>query len=234
MPQKKHSAYTIVSVGGSLVIPPEGIDTNFLVTFKNLILRRVEDGQKFVLIIGGGSTARRYQEAARAAGVTTADQLDMVGIAATALNAQLVCRLFGDAAYPDVVANPTKKIRTKKSVIIAAGWKPGCSTDMDAVLFAKQFGAKSLVNLSNIAQVYDKDPNVFSDAKPLESIDWATYRRDIAGDGWEPGKSAPFDPVASALAEKLKLTVAILKGTDAVQTENAIVGRPFFGTVIHP
>ncbi len=54
----------VVSVGGSLIVP-EGIDTEFLKRFRELILRKAAKGYAFSIIAGGGSTAREYQEAAR-------------------------------------------------------------------------------------------------------------------------------------------------------------------------
>ncbi len=226
--------YKIISVGGSIIIPKEGFDIEFLKNFRNLILKHAENGKRFILIIGGGATCRQYQEAARNVRELTPEELDWIGISTTIMNASFVRMLFGDAAHSEVITNPTKKIRTKKSILIASGWKPGCSTDMDAVLLAKQFKAKEILNLSNIDQVYTSDPKLDSNAKPITEMPWTQFRKEIVGDAWSPGKNAPFDPVASKLAEKLKLTVAILKGTDLKQVENAILGQPFFGTTIHP
>ena len=42
-----------------------------------------------------------------------------------------------------------KKVKTNRPIIVAAGYKPGCSTDYDAVLLAKTYSAKELFNFSN-------------------------------------------------------------------------------------
>jgi uridylate kinase len=89
---------------------------------------------------------------------------------ATRLNAELVRAIFSEHAYERVAVNPTKKVDTDKRIIVGCGWQPGCSSDMDAVLFAKNVKADTLVNLSNIEYVYDKDPNKFKDARKLEII----------------------------------------------------------------
>lgn len=228
------SPIKIISVGGSIIVPKGGFDIEFLKKFRDLILTHAERGMRFLLIIGGGATARSYQETAKSVRKITNEELDWLGIYATIMNAYFVQTLFGEiTGMGNVLTNPTKSIRGKRPIMVAGGWKPGCSTDMDAVLFAKQLKAKELINLSNIPQVYTKDPRVDKDAKAISSIDWKTFRKDIVGDTWEPGKNVPFDPVASKLAEKLKMTVSILKGTDLEQVENAILGRPFFGTTIH-
>src|SRR3989339_354036 len=209
----------IISVGGSIIIPKTGFDINFLKKFRQMILDEVKKGQKFILIIGGGSTARVYQDALKETVKLKDVDLDWMGIGATIINANFVRLMFGEFAYKEVVTNPTKKIKSKQAIIVAAGYKPGCSTDYDAVLFAKTYGAKEMLNLSNIEYVYDKDPKKFPDAKIIENIDWKTFRKEIVGDIWQPGKSAPFDPVASKAAEKLKLKVSILQGTNLLEVQ---------------
>src|SRR3989338_5126425 len=159
----------VVSVGGSLIVPDQ-IDTDFLKRFKTLILEKVQQGLSFAIIAGGGKTARRYQDAAGAVTSLSQADLDWVGIHATRLNAQLLRNIFVDSAHPHVIKNPTIDISADESVIIAAGWKPGCSTDYDAVLVAKNLGATRLVNLSNIDYVYDSDPHKNPSAKPIERI----------------------------------------------------------------
>jgi len=222
----------ILSVGGSIIIPKTGFDVAFLKKFRKMILDEVKKGQKFILIIGGGITARNYQTALRETVIASDTDLDWMGISATIINANFVRLMFGDMAYKEVITNPTKKVKTNKAIIVAAGYKPGCSTDYDAVLFAKTYGAKELFNLSNIEYIYDKDPAHFADAKKLDQIDWSTLRKEIVGTKWEPGKNAPFDPIASREAEKLKLRVGVLKGTDLMEVKKALGGKKFRGTII--
>lgn len=230
----KRQPPTIISVGGSIIIPKKGFDIEFLKAFRELLLKHVAEGMRFILIAGGGATARTYQDAAKQIRTLTSDELDWLGIYATITNTYFLRTIIGDAVSDNIIFNPTKPPRSTKPILIASGWKPGCSTDMDAVILAKQFKAKSIINLSNIDQVYTTDPQTDEHATAIASIDWKRFRKDIVGDRWEPGKNVPFDPVASKLAEKLKLTVVMVKGTDLTQVENAILGRPFFGTTIHP
>jgi len=230
------SNYKILSVGGSIIIPKNGFDINFLKKFRQLILTRVKRGEKFVLVIGGGAVCRFYQDGLKKVVKTGNKELDWLGVYATWFNAEFVRLMFGKHAYPEVIKNPSKKLEIKKlgnwPIIIAGGWKPGFSTDMDAVLLAKNFGSKELVNLSNIEYVYDKDPNKFKDAKKIEKIKWKEFRKNIVGYKWVPGKNVPFDPIASGLAEKLGLKVSILKGTDLKEVSSVLSGKKFKGTII--
>ena len=223
----------IISLGGSLIVPKTGIDIAFLSEFKKIILRRVAEGDRFILICGGGSVARQYQEAAGALGKLSRHSLDWVGIHATRLNAHLVRSMFLDESFPRVVTDPKGGAKFKESIMLAAGWKPGCSTDFDAVLQAVQHGVKEMYNLSNTDYVYDKDPNKFPDAKPYKDMDWKSLRK-IVGNAWDPGLHVPFDPVASKRAEKIGLEVRIVNGKNLKNFEAALMGKTFVGTIIHP
>jgi uridylate kinase len=227
--QKPHER-VVVSVGGSLIVP-DGIDTTFLTNFKNLILEKIEKGFAFSIITGGGKTARRYQEAVTTVTPPSSHDLDWIGIHATRLNAQLLRNIFVGYADSHVIKNPTRDIVSEDPIIIAAGWKPGCSTDYDAVLVAKNLGARRLVNLSNIDYVYDSDPKKNPGAKPIEKISWTEFRK-IIPEKWDPGLSSPFDPIAAKEAESLGLEVAIINGAKLSEFSNYLDGKPFVGTVI--
>lgn len=222
----------ILSVGGSIVIPKTGFDIEFLKKFRTLILNQVKKGDRFILVIGGGSTCRQYQDAAKKVVKMTDEDLDWLGIHTTIFNANFVRFLFKDIAFEKVITDPHKKIPTKKSIILAAGHKPGASTDIDAVFMAKTYGASEIINLSNIEYVYTKDPNKFPDAKKIERIDWVTFRKEVVGDKWTPGFNAPFDPIASKHAQKMGLKVSILQGTNLEEVKKALQGKKFKGTII--
>lgn len=224
-------AYKILSVGGSIIIPKTGFDIPFLKKFRALILSRVKKGERFILVIGGGTTCRNYQNAARQVTKLTDGDLDMIGIASTLFNAEFVKFLFKGYAHPEVLTNPTKKIFTVKPIIVASGWKPGHSTDADAVLAARAYGANEVINLSNVDYIYDRDPRVNPRAKKIRRISWKDFRK-IVGAEWTPGKNAPFDPVAAKKAEQIGLMVKFVKGTDLTEVSKALTGKSFSGTVI--
>ena len=59
MPNSKR---IIISLGGSLLVP-DAIDTAFVQQFKDFIVSYIEKGYTFILVTGGGRTARRYIDA---------------------------------------------------------------------------------------------------------------------------------------------------------------------------
>lgn len=227
-------SFRVLSVGGSIVSPKEGFNIRFLAAFRKLILREVQKGERFILVIGGGAPARQYQEGLRELGERDKTVLDWMGIGATIFNAQFVRLLFGKYAYPHVITKPTEALRTGKPILVAGGNMPGHSTDTDAVLLARTFGVQEIINLSNIDAVYTKDPKKDPTAVPIRRIDWPSFRKSCIPNVWSPGANAPFDPVASRLAEQLNITVTVIKGTNLREVERALQRKGVSGTVIHP
>ncbi len=220
----------VISLGGSLIVPSE-IDVAFLRDFKSLIEEEVKNGKKFVLITGGGKICRKYQDAASSLKEMTNDELDWLGIYSTRLNAEFVRTIFGDLAEENIILDPTLPLSLKRPIVLGGGWKPGWSTDYDAVVLGEQLGAKRVINLSNIDYAYDKDPNKFPDAKKIEKISWKEYEEIIPKE-WNPGLNTPFDPIASKLAEKAGMEVVILNGKNFENLKKCIRGENFIGTHI--
>ena len=114
--------------------------------------------------------------------------------------------------------------------MISAGFEPGSSSDLDAVVLAKNYGAKTVVNMSNIDYVYDRNPKL-PGAKKLAKINWQQMRK-IVGNKWVPGANTPFDPVASKFAQKNNLRVIFLNGRNIKNLAAALSGKKFKGTII--
>lgn len=231
----KHEPPIVLSVGGSLLSTKDGVNTDFLDKLNIFIRKYVKRGKRFFLVIGGGVTAREYRDAGKTVIGTMSDSdLDWIGIHATRLNAHLVRTIFEDIAHPRIIENYDKKLKNwLEPVVIGAGWKPGWSTDYDAVVLAKDYGAHLIVNMSNIEWVYDKDPRYNKDAKPIKKLTWGELEK-IVGTEWSPGINAPFDPIAAQLGRRLGLTVIVTNGEDFKNLENIIDGDSFKGTVITP
>lgn len=225
----------IISIGGSLIVPNGGPNVDFLQKLNAFIREEVALGKKFFLVAGGGKLTRHYQDAVQDVIHNISDEdLDWLGVHSTHLNGHLLRTIFVDIANPRMIQNYEKKLTEwNEPVVVAAGWKPGWSTDYDAVLLARDYGAGLMINLSNIDWVYDKDPKKFPDAKPLKEIKWQDMEQ-FVGNRWSPGLNAPFDPIASQLAEELGLTVIVANGNNFENVKNIIEGREFTGTKISP
>jgi len=224
----------VVSVGGSLIVPEDGIDSQFLQQLNYFIREQLarNKNRQFFLIAGGGRTTRHYQTAARNVlrHQITDDDLDWIGIHATRLNGHLLRTIFRDIAHPVIIDDYSVIRKLVEPVIVGAGWKPGWSTDYDAVLICKDYGVKTIVNLSNINKVYDKDPKIFKEAKPIDRISWDDFRK-IVGNKWVPGMNIPFDPIAALKAQGLGLKVVLI-GRDFENIRKYFDGEEFIGTII--
>ena len=224
---------TVISLGGSIVAP-DGVDETFLKDFRAMIGEFLsgDDKRRFIFVVGGGGPARAWQKAYRAVCTSPLDeQADWIGITATRLNAQLVKAVMGEWCTQDVVIDPTKVEPFMGRVLVAAGWKPGFSSDYDAVLLAERFNADAVINLSNIEKVYTDDPKKNPNAKPIDSISWADFCS-MVGDEWVPGKNVPFDPIASRHAARLGLKVICAAGKDLPNLRRILMEEDFTGTTI--
>ena len=228
----------VLSLGGSIFAPngkQKGIDIDYLHKFEKFIRQQVAKKRRFFIVTGGGYTAREYRDAAaKAAGKQDiADEdLDWLGVHATRLNAHLFRTIFRDIAHPYILKHYDlidKKAITP--VVICAGWKPGWSSDYCAVMAANDYGIKTVINLSNIDYVFDKDPHKYKTAKRIEKMSWNEMIK-IVGKKWEPGLNAPFDPVACRAAKEMKVKVVVCNGRNFKNVEKVLEGKEFKGTII--
>ena len=216
---------SVISVGGSKIIPTKTgvIDNNFLAQLRQLLIQKTEDGHTFVLIAGGGYTSRLYGDAAKKfSGVTGTkipnENIDTVGIQACLTNAAYLREIvFKDIAGIEVCG--------------ADYYEPGSSSDRPAILAAKKYKANTAINLSNISHVYTADPEVDSDAKKIENITWAEFRKIIPAE-FSPNLSSPFDPTAARVAEEANIEVVTL--SDLGELEKYLNDETFEGTRILP
>lgn len=238
----------VLSVGGS-IIAPDKPDAKFLSEFSSMVTTWLTENPdaRLILVAGGGGPARNYQNSYREVAASFTEEqkksssfkdeaetnyaCDWLGIMATRLNAQLLKTCFGPLCQQDVVTDPTQVNDFTGRILVAAGWKPGFSTDNDAVLLAEKFKADTVVNLSNIEKVYTDDPRKNPDAKPLDTISWEDFRK-MVGDEWVPGKNCPFDPIASKKASELKLTVICAGGKNISNIRAILNGADYIGTTI--
>ena len=247
----KKQEWLVIDLGGSIIAPTncDGPDTAFateILLFLHHWLQQ-DELHHLGLVIGGGAPARRYQQAvgalcqqSREFAAVSEPNLDWLGIRATHLNGEylrlLALSLTGEKK--NFVAQPLltqydqlPPVAELGRIVVGGGGKPGFSTDYDSVLLAEHVGTKRLLCLSNIAQIYDADPAKNPAATPLAELDWATYQ-EIVGSEWVPGRSMPFDPVATARAAQIGLKLIFADGRDLDNLARILNGEDFTGTVV--
>lgn len=220
----------VIAMGGSLLIP-ESIDVAFIKELKKMIQHFNNQDYQIILVVGGGKTCRYYQGAAQEFDNVTDNDLDWIGIKTIRLNCELLLRAFSDLDIHNVVIEKWEEVSgVDDPLVIVGAWEPGCSSDTDAIEMAEVINAKRVINFSNTTHVYSADPRTNPEATQYETLTWDEYRALIPAE-WTPGMSAPFDPVASELAQKHEISVAVL-GASIENLENYLEGREFEGTII--
>lgn len=210
----------VISLGGS-IINSGSIDIKLLKDLKALLEK---SRHEFVIVCGGGKVAREYISAGKEFNIPSV-RLDEIGMQATVLNAELVSAALG-VRRAKTVDEAVKEER----ITVTNGLFPGVTTDFDAVVIAGIINADTVINMSNIKGLYDKDPRKHKDAKFLPKL---TYKKliDIAS-GYELGLGANFifDLAASKLASRTGIKLVFLQGLDNLKS--FIEGKEFKGSTV--
>ena len=221
----------VIALGGSSFVREE-IDSSLLLKLKDLIEGSIKEGNKFIIISGGGSTARKYQQALSKISDASDREIDLIGIKGTQINAMLLRGLFGKKANPIILDERFKvKNFSNYPIIIGGGQKPGNSTDFIAVQSALDFNVKRVIILGKPDHVYTSDMAKDKQAKPIKKMTWKEYFR-IIPKKWKPGLHAPVGPMAGILAKTKNLEVIVASGADLNNLKKIIASKPFIGTTI--
>ena len=198
----------------------------------------MNQGKRFVIIIGGGKICRWYQgEAKRIQENVENKDLNWIGAYVTRVNAEVINAFMKPLSHDRAYVDFEQKLELSKPVLVVGAWKPEKSTNMDAVLMAQKFGSDVIINLSDIDHIYNKDPKKFPDAKPLSIITWNEYEKIIADRiglirEHKAGDNLPFDVIATEIAKTSKLKVIFINGEDLENFEAVLDGKDFVGTTI--
>jgi uridylate kinase len=215
----------VVSIGGSVLAPD--LDTKRVDGHARAIESLVEAGWDVGVVVGGGSVARDYIDAARRLGANEI-QLDQIGIEVTRLNA----RLLLSALDVDSVATPAEtyedagEAMRHGDVAVMGGIAAGQTTDAVSAALAEYTDATLLVYATSVPGVFSADPNEDAGAERFDQLTASELVDIIAGVEMSAGSSAPVDLIAAKLIERSRVRTIVLDGTDP----NAIVDAVLDGT----
>ncbi len=223
-----------ISLGGSIVSKEKGVDVGFIERFGEMIKK--DKTHKFIIIVGGGYVNRTYLNQVREA-VQDDTLLDAMGIYFTRINAMTVKGIF-ERENMDVHSSIVRDLETLAlvnkvhKIVLMGGLIPGITTDCVGIMAAEATRAGTLINMSNVDHVYDKDPRAHKDAKPFGKMSYDQLISLAAeADSRQAKANFIFDLVACKLAKRSHVKVKFVK-EDIKQLQAAINGDNFGGTVV--
>jgi len=221
----------VLSLGGSLIVPDK-VDVKFLKEFKKIISKN-SNKYKFIVVCGGGSTARKYISALKITGANKKLQ-SYIGISATRMNARFMNYFFNNDPERGIphTTKSLKKYLKKENIVFcgALEYKPRQTSDSTAAEIAKKFRA-SFVNLTNVKGLYDKNPKQHKNAKFIPEISSKEFDKMANKQEFKPGQHFVLDQSASKIILENKIPTFII-GKNLKQLDNFLKGKKFVGTVI--
>ncbi len=219
-----------ISLGGSTIIRDASLNYGFMREFVNLLAKNTST--RFVVVVGGGKTAKGYIGWAREL-VSNKFYLDELGILISKANALIMAALAMQKcdAYPKVVESydELKTALQLNRIVFMAGMTPGITTDAVATLACEAVDCKLLVNISKTAYVYDGNPNA-KDSKKMRNLSHEELiELAVKFDGREPKSDFVFDIIASKIAKRSGIRINFCD--DRISNiKNAMYGKAHEGS----
>ncbi|MEM0135303.1 MAG: UMP kinase [Thermoplasmatales archaeon] len=213
----------VISLGGSIFSKP---DEKHLMNFIERM--RKEDG--YALVVGGGPIARDEISRLRKMGAKEY-YLDMMGIQATRLNATMISLALGNLMeIPKSIDEAVRQMKLYKRVIMG-GTEPGHTTDAVTLLLAEALNRNTVVNITNVDYLYDRDPKL-KDAKKIEKISYSSAIKMITSVKRAAGENFPLDILSLNIARRSNIKIKIVSFKDTSNVFSAIEGKKFKGTIV--
>ena len=160
-----------------------GIDRKAVTTIAEEIAGCADGGRQVATVVGAGNIWRGREAAAEGMDRATADYAGMVATVVNSLALQDALERLGmetrvqsaiemrQVAEPFIRRRAIRHLEKGRVVIFAAGTgNPFFTTDTAAVLRGAEIGAEVIVKATDVAGVYDKDPQEYSDARRFAAI----------------------------------------------------------------
>lgn len=213
-----------------------GIDPELATWIAEEVKQVEQSGSQVVIMVGGGNFVRGAQIAGHGIKRVTGDHMGMLG---TMINALALTDIFEENdvktrclsnIFAEQVAEPfvhrlaNKHLEKGRVVIVGGGiGRPYLTTDTAAVSLALELDCNAVLKATKVDGVYDKDPEVHSDAKKHEHIPFqlAVENNDIK----------IMDKAAMGLAMEHEMSIIVF---DALKPGNilSVVNGESVGTTI--
>jgi uridylate kinase len=223
----------VISLGGSIIIPDK-INIKFLRNFKKTIIKNT-DKYKFVIVCGGGNTARNYINGLNNEDIPEKEYYQgLLGISTTRLNARFMTYFFERDACQGIPHDMVEvENLLKKHDIIFCGalrYAGRETSDATSAKLAHHFNT-FFINLTNVKGLYNKNPLEYKNAKFIPEISHKKFLKMALKEKFKPGQHFVLDQKAAKIIKKYKITSYIL-GSNVHDLDNLLNDKYFVGTII--
>jgi len=222
----------VISLGGSMIVPDK-INVEYLKEFKNILFKNKKK-YKFVVVCGGGKTARTYIKGLE--GIEKRRQYfqSLLGISSTRMNARFMTYFFGKDANQGI-PHDMKEVKgmLKRNDFVFCGalrYAKNETSDGTAAKLAHYFNSE-FINLTNVKGLHDKNPKKFRSAKFIPDISHKQFLKMARKIGFTPGQHFVLDQTAAKIIKEYNIITYIL-GPDLKNLDNLLNDKHFIGTII--
>jgi uridylate kinase len=214
----------VISLGGSIF---SKADEKYLVKF----IQKIKGFRSYAIVVGGGQMARSQISRLRSLGAKEY-HLDMMGIQATRLNAMMVSLALGNLMeIPKSIDEAVRQMKLYNKVVMG-GTEPGHTTDAVSLLLAEALNRDTVVNITNVDFIYDRDPKI-PGARKIEKISYTSAIDMITSEKRRAGANFPMDLLSLNIARRSDIRIKIVSFRNVENTFKAIMGKRFVGTIIY-
>jgi len=213
----------VISLGGS-IFSKEG--ERYLETF----ISGIKKERKYAIVVGGGPQARERISWLRKMGVGEY-QLDMMGIHFTRVNALSLSLALGEIEeVPTTIDAAVRDFKIYGKVIMG-GTEPGHTTDAVSLLLAEAIGSRTVINVTNVDGLYDRNPDD-PGARRLKEASYVRAIKMLSEEKRRAGANFPLDILSLNIARRSEIKIKIVSFKDMENVFNCIKGKRYEGTVI--
>lgn len=218
----------VISLGGSVIVQDK-INSDFLKKFKNIVMKSKD---KFVIVTGGGKTARVYINGLKAVNLPE-KELSLIGIGITRLNAKFMSKFFRTTETIPKSLKEVRNVISKNKVVFCGGlrYEPDNTSDGTAAEIARDLKSE-LINITNVDGLYTNDPNKFKNAKFISEISFEDFKKITNKIKYSAGQHFVLDQHAAEIINDYKIKTVIL-GSNLNNFEKFLNGEKFKGTIIN-
>jgi uridylate kinase len=221
----------VISLGGSRIAPKKGkVDFHFIKKFEVLIEKHPD--VKFVVVTGGGATARNYISALKKLRQGVKKQSE-AGIAVTRFHASFLSRIFGRKANSVIPMN-MKKVKSllRKNQVVFSGalrYRKKQTSDGTAASIAAHLKSK-FINLTDIKGIYTENPKTNKKARFIKKISWKNFEKMASGIKFKAGQHFVLDQDAARTILEKRIPTYIVGSLEDVHS--IVSGESFKGSLV--